>query len=262
VKHVDDCRTEIDAVLGDANRVLIATDFDGTLCPIAEHRDEVRLSGETLDVLDSLAKSTKVEVAVISGRSLSDLQHLVPLKLIMAGNHGLEISSPENVFRHPTAVSLRPAIERACEVLRRAVAHWPGAWVEDKGLTATLHVRNVEMLDGEAVSFAARRWLAQFGREITLHEGIESVEIRPRVGWDKGCALDDIAERHGPFDACLCIGDDTTDEAMFRSAHANISVVVGPSKNTAAQYCLSGQEDVRPLLSDIAELLGAEASTA
>ena len=44
-----------------------------------------------------------------------------------------------------------------------------------------------------------------------------ALEIGPRVPWDKGKALRCIRANEGPFDACVCVGDERTDESMFRA---------------------------------------------
>jgi len=253
----------MEAVVSRAGRVLLATDFDGTLCAIADSPRSVSLSEATIEVVRSLILSPRLELAVISGRSLSDLRQLLPFDATLAGNHGLEIEGKGIRFRHPGAASLRPFLERACKTLRRAIRHWPKAWVEEKGLTATLHFRNAPALNADSVLFATQSWLADFSDELEFRSAIESVEIRPRVNWDKGSAMGLVFERLGPFDACICLGDDQTDEAMFRSAHSRLSIRIGEkTKNSAANQFLPRQEQVLPLLAHLAEMVNRKDSAA
>jgi trehalose 6-phosphate synthase/phosphatase len=78
------------------------------------------------------------------------------------------------------------------------------------------------------------------------------VEIR-RAGVDKGSAL--LAwTGHGDYDFILGIGDDTTDEDLFKALpKAAVSIRVGISA-THAQYNLRSSADVIELLRSFAGL--------
>jgi len=241
----------IDTMLCGAERILIASDFDGTLCPIADLPSGVRVAPATLEILRLVATSRRFTLAVISGRALEDIRYRLPLDIVFSGNHGLEISGRGLSFQHPEARQLRPAVVAACEALTEGLRQWPGVWVEDKGLTATLHFRKVEERHHNAVLFAARYSLGPFGSRIALRVGNQALEVRPRVLWDKGSALAYILEHAGPFDACICIGDDRTDETMFRANMNQVNIKVGPTNRTAATHCLADPFEVSVFLSHI-----------
>ena len=212
---------DIDKILDEAQRVLIATDFDGTLCPIAQAPSEVRLAPATLEVLRHLA-----------GCGLS--------------------------FEHSGARQLRPSIAKACEILTEALCQWPSAWVEDKGLSATLHFRRVDHRHHNSLVFAARRAVSVFGRDLALRVGRLALEIRPKVQWDKGSALQYILEKAGPFEACVCLGDDRTDESMYRANGSQLNIRVGCLRATAATHYLLDSTEVAIFLSHIADVCGSE----
>lgn len=241
----------INIALGGAGRILIATDFDGTLCPIANSPSEVRLAPATLEVLRLIAGSRGFTLAVISGRALEDIRYRLPLDIIFSGNHGLEISGRGLSFQHAGARELRPVMLAACEALSNAVHGWHGAWVEDKGLSATLHFRRVDEREHNAVLFAARYTLGRFGSQLALRVGNRALEVRPRVFWDKGSALNYILQHAGPFDACICIGDDRTDETMFRANANELNIKVGSVNRTAATHYLADPVEVAIFLSHV-----------
>ncbi|HEY4087169.1 MAG TPA: trehalose-phosphatase [Bryobacteraceae bacterium] len=243
--------TEIDAILQRPGRVLIASDFDGTLCPLVDRPSEAQLVPSMLQAVQQALVCHRVTFAVITGRALTDIERRFPAGPIFSGNHGLEIAGGGLHFEHEAALRLRPMIAQACEALEAASAPWPTAWVEDKGVTATLHFRNVKTAYRETLLFAARRTLGAFGANIAMRAGRDALEIRPRVAWDKGAALNYIYEHAGPFASCVCLGDDRTDESMFRAACCDVSIRVGSSRLTAASFCLPGPADVAPLLSHI-----------
>ena len=202
---------EIERKLAGARRVLIASDFDGTLSPIAESPGEVQVAPEMLDILRRIASCAQLELAIISGRDISDVSSRLPVPATFAGNHGLEIRGDGFVFAHPGARALRPQLASAVDILAADIACWNGAWVEDKGLTATVHYRAVKSSEQVAVEMAVRERVSRLDGPFILGEGKKALEIRPDVEWDKGAAFKLIREHCGPFDLCICLGDDRTD---------------------------------------------------
>ncbi len=253
--------SEIGAILQRPGRVLIASDFDGTLCPLVDRPSEAQPIPSVLRTLRYALASQRVTIAVITGRSLTDIEPRFPAGPIFAGNHGLEIAGGGLHFEHEGARRLRPMIAQACEALEVAASAWPAAWVEDKGLTATLHFRNVKTAYRETLLFAARRTLGAFGPNVAMRAGRDALEIRPRVPWDKGAALGYIYRHAGPFDSCVCLGDDRTDESMFRAACCDVSIRIGSSRITAAGFSLSGPADVAQLLSHIVAVCSPDPRT-
>lgn len=249
---------EIDALLRSARRTLIATDFDGTLCPLAPTPAEVHISVATLEILRSAAACRRLVLAVISGRALKDIKSRLPIDVFFGGNHGLEIAGGGAHFVHDGARQFRPCLSSACEVLAQAMRQWPAAWIEDKGLSATLHFRKVEQCHHNSLLFTARHALVGLGRNLSLRVGRCALEIRPKVQWDKGSALQYIREHAGPFDTCICLGDDRTDESMFRANQGQLNIRIGAPADTAATHYLSDPSEVTVLLSHIVAMCSAE----
>jgi trehalose-phosphatase len=171
------------------------------------------------EALAAAATAAHVDVTVVSGRSVADLRDAIPVpEITLVGNHGFEIDGPGLRWRHPEAVAARGALEEAAR--RLDALGEQGAWLEDKGLTLSWHLRPMAE---EARARAARRGAAVIER-LGLHatHGKEVVEARPAVRWHKGLAvLQVLGARYGdewPARVrALCFGDDRTDEDMFRS---------------------------------------------
>jgi len=246
---------EIEPLIRGARRVLIASDFDGTLCPIATSPAAVRFDPGTTEVLTRLASSQRVAVAVITGRALADIRSRVPLKIALAGNHGLEIAGPGFSYEHPLASELRSSLLRASDTLRRATGVWAGAWVEDKRLSATLHFRNVELKHHDKLITAARRSFDSRTESFVLRAGNRVLDVIPKLSWNKGRALRYIQERTGPFDITFCFGDDRTDESMFRANRGQFSIRVGrKTRSSKASYYLDDSKEVAEFLSHMVTL--------
>lgn len=242
-------------MLSRARRILVACDFDGTLCPFANSPCDVRLAPSMVEVLRCLAASDRIRLAIISGRALGDLTHRLPLKnVIFAGNHGLEIQADDTRFEHESVHRIRPYLEQSCRDLEALISRWPGAWVEDKHLSLTVHYRNVDPNSHHDLRCAVRR--VQVGRNplIGVRAATTAIEIYPRVKWGKGAALNYIREVTGPYDLCIAIGDDTTDEDMFRQCPENINIKVGHGRATRAALELIDSSGVAVLLRHVVDI--------
>jgi trehalose 6-phosphate phosphatase len=250
--------SEIDPILRRSSRVLVATDFDGTLCPIANSPAYVYPMPAMVEVLRRMESCSRITLAVISGRALADLSTRLPVRAVLAGNHGLEIQGGGIEFEHPAARAMRPSLAELCSDLGPLMRRWPGAWVEDKTLSATVHYRDVEPRSASSMLMAVRRAAARFGARFALRSGHKALEIRPKVCWEKGSALNFIREQLGPFDATIVIGDDRTDETMFLAGDA-ISVRVGSLRTTSASYHLSDPAEVALYLGHVLDFCHLEA---
>ena len=87
------------------------------------------------------------------------------------------------------------------------------------------------------------------GNPFEITEGRKVLEIRPRVGWDKGMAVRWIQQASGhPAALPLYIGDDSTDEDAFLALPEGITIAIGKARETAAQYFLDRQDLVPEFL--------------
>jgi trehalose 6-phosphate phosphatase len=196
----------------DPGTVAISTDIDGVLAPIVPTPDMSEVPEELRELLRRLSKRYRV-VAGISGRAAEDAFRLVGLEeLVYYGNHGFEILRGGEVEAIPEAEPYRAAIEELEEKARKELEPL-GAFVEEKGITASVHYRNVSPEVGERCKAFVEREGERLGLEITTGRGV--VEARPPIRADKGTAVRRLVEEYGPEKA-LFIGDDTTDLDAFR----------------------------------------------
>jgi trehalose-phosphatase len=196
-------------------------------------------------------------VAIISGRALPDLRERVRMdEIIYAGNHGLEITGPGLHFVEPTAAERVEALEELARHLQVRLRPIPGVEVESKVLTASIHFRRASPNRLPEIHKIVQVALNPVVHLFQVTQGWEVFEIRPRVNWHKGLAVRWIREALGRRSALpLYIGDDLTDEDAFRALPEGITVSVGRSKGTCAQYHLELQESVQEFLQWLAESL-------
>ncbi|QYJ16005.1 hypothetical protein Rxycam_01835 [Rubrobacter xylanophilus DSM 9941] len=190
----------------------ILTDIDGTLAPIAPTPDAARVPGEIRELLERLSRRYLL-VAGISGRKTEEARELIGLDgVVYFGNHGFEKLVDGRVEIIPEA---RPYLERVRELeeMARRELGPLGAFVEEKGITASVHYRNVPREVGERCVDFVRREGERLGLRVTVGRGV--VEARPPVRADKGTAVRALVEEYRPRRA-LFMGDDTTDLDAFR----------------------------------------------
>jgi len=241
-EHLDEILLQLRA----AARLALFLDFDGTLVPFASHPDDVQLAPDISRVLKAAASIPGVLVGIISGRELADVRDRVGLpELIYAGNHGLEIRGPGLEFRHPTAEATRDMLRRISDELRVLLGSVAGVLVENKGLTASVHVRLVADQDREHVRRIVDGVVDSRAEAFVRTDGQLVYEVRPRVEWNKGSAVRWILDRASVASSrAVYIGDDRTDEDAFAALPGGITIKVGRSTTTLARFQVSGCEDV------------------
>jgi len=242
-------RDEIARRLAAAPHWLVCFDFDGTLTPIVSHPDQAQLCDGTRDKLRTLAAHPGVDVAIVSGRALEDLSRRVAIPgLILAGNHGLEIVGRDIVFLEPTAIALRAELQALASLIERDLRAIPGAHLENKKLTLSVHFRQAAVEHHEEIRRIVQGHAALHDGRIVITPGSMVWEVRPRVDWHKGAAVNWI-RRHvgGPSSVVLYVGDDRTDEDAFRALPREITVKVG-TEPTAANYFLEKVDDASRVL--------------
>lgn len=248
--HWTDCREELADRLATVPRLLVATDFDGTLAAIAPRPGDVRMPEGSRASLEALAAHPGVRVAVLSGRPLREVAALAGLtRAVFAGNHGLEINGAGIDWAHPQAVASRPRLDAAAGFLVEELRGLEGVFVEHKGLTLALHYRLAKEGGLPAVEAAAGACADRFP-ELKRHCGKMVIEFRPDVDWHKGHALKRLLKGLGlPPAAALYIGDDTTDEDAFPVlGPKGLSLHVGRNPETTARFRLDDPHDTGDFL--------------
>lgn len=192
------------------------TDIDGVLAPIVPTPDMSEVPEELRELLWRLSQMYRV-VAGVSGRTTEDALRLVGLEeVVYYGNHGFEVLRGGEIEIVPEAAPYEEAVKEL-EMKAREELEPLGAFVEEKGITASIHYRNTSSEVGERCKEFAKREGERLGLRITTGRGV--VEARPPIRADKGTATRKVVEEYEPEKA-LFMGDDTTDLDAFRELEA------------------------------------------
>ncbi|MEJ6388810.1 trehalose-phosphatase [Gymnodinialimonas ulvae] len=182
-------------------------DFDGTLVDIAPRPDLVEVSARVTRFLEDALVALDGRVAMVSGRSVDDLRHFLPVAgLLHVGGHGAEHVDADGQ-RHTRDDWRRTAQALAARARAGASAR---LMIEEKPTGIALHFRTHPEAEEEANTLA--RTLAADAPDFTLQHGHCVVELRPQSASKRG-AVERMMDA-APFQGTtpLFAGDDLTDQ--------------------------------------------------
>ncbi|WP_231478209.1 trehalose-phosphatase [Sphingomonas sp. UNC305MFCol5.2] len=221
-------------------------DFDGTLVDLADRPDDVVADAELRALLARLNLRLGGRVAVISGRSIAQLDAIlgpVAQEIALSGSHGCE-HRWQGISAQPHRP---PTLDQAAERMRAFADRFAGALVEEKSYGVALHYRLCPEAEKEAVELA---WHVARDLGLELQEGKMMIELRV-AGGDKGVAVRRMM-RLAPMKGTMpvFIGDDRTDENGFEAVTelGGAGIFVGKPGETGAHYLLESPAAVRAWL--------------
>ena len=218
-------------------------DVDGTILHFADTPNGVAPSTRVCRVLRRLTASLGGAVALISGRTIENLDRLfAPLRLPAAGLHGLERRDAGGAHHVLGEI-------QALEHLRPPFAHLAasrkGVMLEDKGRALAVHYRMAPD-EAAAIRHEVETLVHPSVRDLRIIHGNMVSEVKPRHA-DKGSAIHAFM-REAPFMGRVpaFVGDDITDEDGFAAVNAldGHAIHVGERAGTVARYRLADVDHV------------------
>ncbi|HSR25838.1 MAG TPA: trehalose-phosphatase [Candidatus Eisenbacteria bacterium] len=244
-------------------RLAVFLDYDGTLAPIVDRPEEAVLSAGMRAAVRELAG--RCRVCIVTGRDRREVEELLAMPdLLIAASHGLDMAGPpgDGARLDPAAIPVE-LLAAVAGRLREATAAVPGAVVEPKRASVTVHYRGVAEPERPAVRRAVADVLAEHRGRLRLMPGKMIYEIQPDVDWDKGRAVLHLLralDLDGDDVTPVYLGDDVTDEDAFEALGGGaVRVVVGRAGDpervgeaTSADYALHGPDEVEVFLGLVA----------
>jgi trehalose 6-phosphate phosphatase len=214
--HLPGCAMTDTPIFDDRSALFL--DIDGTLLEIAPRPDAVVVPAGLPELLLRIAARLDGALAVVSGRTLADIDGLLkPARLPAAGQHGLERRDVSGAMQKLESDPTRLVPVR--EALLRFVSSRPGMMIEDKLDSLAIHFRNAPEAAADTARFAAEL-LAGLGHGYKLLQGKSVIELQPDSA-NKGRAIDRFMSEP-PFQGRrpIFVGDDVTDESGFEAVNA------------------------------------------
>lgn len=238
-----------------AKKRCLLLDYDGTLVPFARLPQEAMPGKDLLSLLKKLSADKKNNVVIISGREGDTLENWlgkVPLTLVAEHGASFKMKGGSWQFAAPVSDTWKEEIR---PVMQTFVSRCVGSFVEEKTNTIAWHYRNTHPDLGFVRSRELINNLSQLLQNTLLQviDGNKVVEVR-MSGFDKGVMARKLVQDLDP-DFVLCIGDDTTDEDMFKALGDKAYTIKVSHGPTAAQFTVLSQQNVLPLLDELAQPL-------
>jgi len=231
-----------------AQRRLLLLDYDGTLVPFAKKPVSALPDKALINLLANLASDNRNDLTIISGRDSKSLEEwfgYLPINLVSEHGAGVRLKNTDWQYDRDIDQTWKTFIRPMLDAFSHRT---PGSFVEDKFHTLVWHYRNVNSDLGFIRSRELLDNLHHLARNANLHiiDGNKVIEIRVS-GIDKGVVSKKLVEE-GQYDFVLAMGDDKTDEDMFRVLTDKAYTIKIGAGHTVAKYYLANQREVADLL--------------
>jgi len=236
-----------------AQKRAVFLDYDGTLVGFKNDPQAASPDKELHSLIQSLTGDKRNVVTIISGRDRDTLEKWLGehhVNLIV--EHGVWLKKIGEKWQMIDNINSnwKPEIR---PLMENFVDRTPGTFIEEKNYSLVWHYRKAEPDQGELranqLKDELRNMIANHNLEIM--EGNKVIEVKAG-GINKGVAAMRFIKDE-KFGSILAIGDDWTDEYMFRELPEDaITIKVGMKKTTAA-YKVESVSAVRKFLSAVGE---------
>jgi trehalose 6-phosphate synthase/phosphatase len=234
---------------------LLLLDYDGTLVNFNPDPQKARPDKKLLSLLSVLAENPLNKLVIISGRDSSTLEKWIGhLPCAMIAEHGALIKDkPSRDWDRQREFSTEWK-EQVRSILYNYSVHLPGSFVEEKKYGIAWHYRNANPELGQIRSSELFEYLSEFlaNTDLQVIHGNKVIEVR-MVGINKGEATKYFLKSES-WDFILAIGDDWTDEDIFKILPPSAYSIKVGFKPTQARFYLDSVETCRHFL----ELLSKE----
>jgi len=253
VKLINSARKSVLSSFKDSKNRVIFLDYDGTLVDFKKNPNLAYPDKELYDLLDNIANNLRNNLVIISGRKRNDLDEwFVNKSYTLVAEHGVWIKK-DNIWRCRED-SKSDWSDLVYPIMDFYVDRTPGSHIEEKDYAMVWHYRNVDPELGTQRANELRDELSALSLDNNLEilEGNKIVEVKS-ANINKGKVANSLL-MDNDYDNVTCIGDDLTDEYMFRDLPSSAcSIKVGHS-DTAAKYILNNYKDVREFLLELSML--------
>jgi trehalose 6-phosphate synthase/phosphatase len=255
VKYLDNNALKfIKAKYEASKKRIFLVDYDGTLTPIAPLPEMALLNRKMEDLIKGISEDKRNTIAIVSGRDRYFIENQFKhLDVILIAEHGFYIKYPGGEWMKNMEVDLSWK-DKLLPVLNNYVDRCSGSIVEEKNASIAWHYRNVE--EGIA-SLRIHELkddlndLLSSESKLQLLDGDKVLEVKS-ILYDKGTAASELIKKYN-YDFILAVGDDKTDEDLFRVIpKSGFTIKVG-SKPTNAKFNIKNQSQIFEILSIFAK---------
>jgi trehalose 6-phosphate phosphatase len=226
-------------------------DVDGTLLELADSPGGVAVDEALLPLLERLRVAAGGAVALVSGRTIENLDHLLgATRFPIAGLHGCE-RRDVNGKLHVAPIAREQLADLRDGLARVAMRH-PGLFLEDKGAGVAMHFLKAREFEHELraeVALLAAPLVPKFA----VIDGHAVIEVKPAAHTKDSAVTAFMEEAPFAHRTPIFIGDDQTDYDGFAAVrrYDGLAIAVGP--RVKSEWWLPGPAAVRGWLEQLLE---------
>ena len=233
-----------------SSKKLIILDYDGTLVNFKDNPELAIPDDNLIKILNNLTSIKGLDVAIVSGRDKIFLENnLGELDITLIAEHGHFYKKKNKNWRNLGVID-NGFLDEIYSILQSFSDKTPGTFTEKKESGLVWHFRksDPELAIERVVEIETvlNSLLTDQFQILNLNKAIEITSRK----FDKGSAVDQLRKNKN-YDHILCIGDDVTDENMFKSLDKNSTSIKVGTKNTIAKFYIKDTKGVIDLLSEL-----------
>lgn len=242
----------VDRYIKTRNRIIFL-DYDGTLVDFNSNIDDASPDGDLNELLKSLCEDSSNHVVLISGRKHENLEKwFVDYDIDLVAEHGAWFKKQGTRWHKLPGLSAQWKQEIA-PILETYVDRTPGSFIEEKSYSLVWHYRKAQKGLGELRAGELMNNLKYIAMDkgLQLLPGDKVVEIK-NIEINKGKAALTMIDSEN-YDFIMALGDDYTDEDIFKSLpDSAITIKIG-NNVSAAKFYLRTPAEARRLLKNLTE---------
>jgi len=237
-----------------ARRRILFLDYDGTLVSFTKYPELATIGLDTKNIISNLTKDSKNHVVIISGRDKDFLEkQFHDVNVTLVAEHGFFVKKMGKNWES-TIVPNSSWKDSVMPILKEYVNRCNGTFIEEKTGSLAWHYRNADADFAQLRLHELRDELAEIIRHKTdfeILEGNKVLEIKSGK-YDKGQAATSILQDI-TYDFILAVGDDKTDEFLFKvMPEFAFTIRIGMSPSIA-KYNIADSESFLQLLNTMVD---------
>ncbi|MFW5767992.1 MAG: trehalose-phosphatase, partial [Bacteroidota bacterium] len=249
-KKMDIVQDKVVSAYHDAQKRILFLDYDGTLVHFKKDPQNASPDDELYAILKKLSGDPKNELVIISGRDKRTLDQWFGKENIrLIAEHGVW------VFEDGEWQMLEKMNNEWKEVFRPVIQWYvdrtPGSLYEEKNYSLVWHYRNTDPELGKNRAIELKDEITSMiaNHNLEIMEGNKVLELKTS-GINKGrAALHHMSGKSHDF--IMAIGDDWTDEFLFKELPSDAHTIKVGSIDTIARYLIDGVDEVRDFLTKL-----------
>jgi len=244
-------KNNINKKFEDAPTRTIFLDYDGTLQRFFDNPQAAGPDKELYELLDKIASCKNTKLILVSGRDRETFNRWFGNRnYTLIAEHGAWLKEVEKgwVERKPVHSEWKESI---LPMLESYVDRTPGSLIEEKTYSLVWHYRKADIELGVLRALELVHDISSliFNQDLEILEGKKVIEIKVS-GINKGTAASEFLHIY-PSEFVMAIGDDWTDEFLFKELPEDAQTIKVGTENSAAKYFLNNYKEVRSFLSEL-----------